>query len=46
MRCPLIYKSDLVDYVHSLNKSVPKYKIARKSKQQLYAIWYSTQKKW
>ena len=46
MRCPIIYKSDLVHYVWSLKPSVPKYKIAKMSKSQLYAIWYKNNNKW
>lgn len=41
MKCPLIYKSDLVHYVWKLNTSVSKSKINKMSKRQLYAIWYS-----
>jgi hypothetical protein len=45
MRCPLVYKSDLVRYVHSLNKSVPISRIRKMKINQLYAIWYSSQKR-
>jgi len=41
MRCPIIYKSDLVSYVHSLNKKVPITKIRAMKISQLKAIWYS-----
>lgn len=45
MKCPLVYKSDLVKYVHSLNKTVPISRINKMSKRQLYAIWFSRQEK-
>lgn len=45
MRCPLVFRSDLENFVFKLNTSVPKYKIKQMSKKQLYAIWYSTMKK-
>lgn len=44
MRCPLIYKADLIRYVHSLNKDIPISKIRRMKKRQLYAIWFSKQR--
>jgi hypothetical protein len=44
MRCPIIYKDDLVKYVHGLNKSVPISNIRKMSKKQLYAIWYNKNK--
>ena len=46
MRCPLVYKSDLVHYVWSLNTSVAKSKISKMKKSQLYAIWYKNNRKW
>jgi len=45
MRCPITTKKDLVTYVHSINKSKPISRIAKMSKSQLYAIWYSRQMK-
>ena len=45
MRCPIVYKADLVTYVHSLNNKVPITKIRNMSKRQLIAIWYSNNQK-